>query len=53
VDEAELLKTETADGHRQRSDTQTLLQGDVLGEPKLRSWHMREPCTLVARRSGD
>jgi hypothetical protein len=55
VDEAEILKTESSEseGHRQRSDTQALLQGDILGEPKLRSWHMREPCTLVVRGGGD
>ncbi|KAF1943339.1 hypercellular protein A [Clathrospora elynae] len=54
VDEAELLKTgNEGQGKRQRSDTQSLLQGDVLGEPKLRTWYMKEPCTIVAKRGGE
>ena len=62
VDEAEIIKVadERADkdghgsakGGRPRSSTQMLLQGgDILGEPKLRSWHVREPCAIIARRS--
>lgn len=51
VDEVELLRTEgEEDGKRPRSDTQTLLQGDILGQPTLRSWHMLEPCTIIATR---
>ncbi|KZM24634.1 uncharacterized protein EKO05_0008643 [Ascochyta rabiei] len=51
IDEAEILKGESRDVARPRSSTQTLLQGgDVLGEPKLRSWHAREPCIIVAKR---
>ncbi|XPS67936.1 hypothetical protein M3J07_000230 [Ascochyta lentis] len=53
IDEAELLQP-VAGGQekgRPRSSTQTLLQGgDVLGEPKLRSWHVRESCIIVAKR---
>ncbi|KAI8943372.1 hypothetical protein NX059_001386 [Plenodomus lindquistii] len=50
VDEVELLISEhKEEGKRARSDTQMLLQGNILGEPKLRSWHLSEPCTIVAR----
>jgi hypothetical protein len=60
VDEAEIIEAKDGDkdgeggvkGGRPRSNTQMLLQGgDVLGEPKLRSWHLREPCTIVAKRA--
>jgi hypothetical protein len=27
-----------------------LLQGDVIGEPKLRTWVLKEACVVVARR---
>lgn len=50
VDETELQTVSGEDGKRLRSDTQTLLQGDVIGEPKLRTWHAKEPVTIVARR---
>lgn len=51
VDEAEIfLSPSEQEGKRARSDTQTLLQGNILGEPKLRSWHMQEPCMVVAKR---
>jgi hypothetical protein len=54
VDEAEMIKKEREsgeEGKRPRSDTQTLLQGgDVLGEPKLRTWYLKEPCNVVAKR---
>lgn len=51
VDEVELMKPGgKEDGQRARSDTQMLWQGDILGEPNLRSWHLKEPCTLIARR---
>jgi hypothetical protein len=50
VDEAELLQNEAG---RQRSDTQSLLQGDIIGEPKLRSWVLKEPCVIVATRAED
>ena len=54
VDEAEVIMVENVEGERPRSNTQTLLQGgDVLGEPQLRSWHLREPCTIVAKREMD
>lgn len=36
-------------GNRPRSGTATM-QGEILGEPKLRSWHSKEPCTVIARR---
>jgi hypothetical protein len=50
VDEAELSNGDGEYGNRLRSDTQALLQGDVIGEPKLRAWCLREPCTIVASR---
>lgn len=57
VDEAEIVGVggekveEEGKGGRPRSNTQMLLQGgDVLGGAKLRSWHAREPCVIVARR---
>ncbi|KAJ4289703.1 hypothetical protein N0V90_011032 [Kalmusia sp. IMI 367209] len=50
VDEVELQQpVSEVKGNRPRSGTATL-QAEVLGEPKLRSWHMREPCTIVAKR---
>lgn len=48
VDETELLQSEEAG--RQRSDTQSLLRGDIIGQPKLRSWVLKEPCVIVAKR---
>ncbi|KAH7117675.1 TRAPP II complex [Dendryphion nanum] len=54
VDEAELLHSgNKTNGSRNRSGTATLLQADIIGEPKLRSWHLKEPCTIVARRGVD
>lgn len=53
VDEIELPKPEIEQGNRVRSGTQTLLQAEILGEPQLRSWHSKEPCTIVARRRED
>ncbi|CBX93612.1 hypothetical protein IAQ61_008313 [Plenodomus lingam] len=51
VDEVELIIDENKeDGMRARSDTQMLLQAEILGKPKLRSWHSSEPCTIIARR---
>ncbi|KAF2728690.1 Trs120-domain-containing protein [Polyplosphaeria fusca] len=52
VEEIELPKKEGEEGtgKRERSGTQTMLQGNVFGEPKLRSWYAREMCTIVARR---
>jgi hypothetical protein len=47
VDEAELPGEE---GNRIRSNTQNILQGNILGEPKLRTWYMKEPCGIMARR---
>ncbi|KAL6705353.1 hypothetical protein ACN47E_007002 [Coniothyrium glycines] len=55
VEEAEVLSFAGAGGDagtRARSDTQALLQGDVLGRAQLRSWHAKEPCVLIARRVG-
>lgn len=53
VDEVELPKQESAEGgQRPRSHTEILLSGDIIGEPKLRTWHSKEPCTIVARRRG-
>jgi hypothetical protein len=49
LDEAELPQA-TGEAGRARSDTQSLLQGDIIGEPKLRSWVLKEPCVIVARR---
>jgi hypothetical protein len=48
VDELEMQRAE--EGKRPRSDTQSLLQGDVIGEPKLRTWVLKEPCVLIAKR---
>lgn len=50
VEEVELPKATDKQQGRARSGTASLLQADVLGEPKLRSWHLREPCTIVAKR---
>jgi hypothetical protein len=60
VDEAEFVKAEQKEGAtgdaertqkgRERSNTQLMQGGDVLGEPKLRSWHAREPCVIIATR---
>jgi hypothetical protein len=49
LDEAEVPKEEG----RARSDTQSILQGDIIGEAKLRSWMLKEPCVIVAKRGGD
>ncbi|KAL1602554.1 hypothetical protein SLS60_005970 [Paraconiothyrium brasiliense] len=52
VDEVELQKpVSDVKGNRPRSGT-AQMQAEVLGEPRLRSWHMKEPCTVVARRRG-
>lgn len=54
VDEAELVNAGgEEEGKRPRSDAQALLQGDILGEKKLRTWHSKESCTIVARRKDD
>ncbi|KAF2268936.1 Trs120-domain-containing protein [Lojkania enalia] len=37
-------------GQRPRSGT-AALEADILGEPRLRTWHAKEPCTIVAKRS--
>lgn len=60
VDEADFVKVEKeedatgdVDGvkkGRERSNTHLMQGGDVLGEPKLRSWHAREPCVIIATR---
>jgi hypothetical protein len=52
VDEVELIKSrEEEEGKRPRSNTEMLLQGDVIGEPKLRTWYLKEPCTIIAKKS--
>ena len=49
VDEVELQQpVHEVKGSRPRSGTADL-QAEVEGEPKLRSWHSKEPCTLVAK----
>jgi hypothetical protein len=56
IDEAEMIKETDSGGERKRprSDTQSLFQGvDVLGEPKLRTWYIKEPCTVVAKRTDE
>ncbi|KAF2471435.1 Trs120-domain-containing protein [Lindgomyces ingoldianus] len=51
VEEAELPTAESEDqGNRVRSNTANILQREILGEPKLRVWHIKEPCTIVAKR---
>jgi hypothetical protein len=50
VDEIELpIAPGAAHGKRGRSDTATMLQAQILGEPVLRSWHLKEPCTIIAK----
>ncbi|KAF2744479.1 hypercellular protein-like protein HypA [Sporormia fimetaria CBS 119925] len=54
VDEIEILDYEEKSGNRQRSGTgASVMQGSVLGEPRLRSWYLKEPCTIVASRNDD
>ncbi|KAF2280376.1 hypercellular protein A [Westerdykella ornata] len=36
--------------NRPRSGTATLMDTRMLGERRLRSWHLKEPCVIVARR---
>jgi hypothetical protein len=53
VDEVELVNGEGGEGEgerRPRSGTDAMFRAQVLGEPKLRSWFMREVCTVVAKR---
>ncbi|KAF2797291.1 Trs120-domain-containing protein [Melanomma pulvis-pyrius CBS 109.77] len=51
VEETEILKSINKEqGSRARSSTVTRLQADILGEQKLRAWHLKEPCTIVAKR---
>ncbi|KAH6868145.1 TRAPP II complex [Alternaria rosae] len=51
VDEAEFIKMSGGDDDEKTNDDQMLLQGgNVLGEPKLRTWYMTEPCTIVTKR---
>jgi hypothetical protein len=50
VDEIELAQKEEDQGNRPRSGTATMLQANILSEPKLRSWYLKEPCTIVAKR---
>jgi hypothetical protein len=52
VEEAEIVEKQKEEkvGSRPRSGTATLLQGDVLGEPRLRNWFLKEPCTIIAKR---
>ncbi|EUC36322.1 hypothetical protein COCCADRAFT_88476 [Bipolaris zeicola 26-R-13] len=58
VEEVEVLGAEDGkEGEgkkRGEMEMERLLQGDILGERKLRSWGVREPCGIVAtRRSGE
>ncbi|KAF1970206.1 Trs120-domain-containing protein [Bimuria novae-zelandiae CBS 107.79] len=49
VDEIELQHAgHESKGNRPRTGTATM-QAEVLGGPKLRSWHTNEPCTIVSR----
>lgn len=51
ADEIELPPAPVGSGQGTRARSGTgLLQAQVLGEPKLRSWHLKEPCTIVAKR---
>ncbi|KAF2182844.1 Trs120-domain-containing protein [Zopfia rhizophila CBS 207.26] len=51
VEEIELPKAESEEQvNRVRSGTATLLQANVLGEPELRTWQLKEPCTIIAKR---
>ncbi|KAF3002995.1 hypothetical protein E8E13_005472 [Curvularia kusanoi] len=50
VDEVEVPTVDEKDGSRKRSESAVLLQGDVLGKPKLRSWSAREGCVVIAKR---
>lgn len=51
VDEVEILTGDgEKEGARNRSESAVLLQGDVLGKPKLRSWSGREGCLIIAKR---
>ncbi|KAF2640508.1 hypercellular protein-like protein HypA [Massarina eburnea CBS 473.64] len=49
VDEMEIPVTEGNREGRARSGSATMFQADVLGDPKLRTWYMKDPCTIVAR----
>jgi hypothetical protein len=49
VEEVQILKDD-GEGNRPRTGSAAILHGDVLGEPKLRIWHAKEPCTIVATR---
>lgn len=58
VEEVEVLGAEEGkEGEgkkRGEMEMERLLQGDILGERKLRSWGVREPCGIVATRgAGD
>ncbi|KAF1844617.1 Trs120-domain-containing protein [Cucurbitaria berberidis CBS 394.84] len=51
VGEVELVNPEgEEDGKRAWNETQALMQGNILGERKLRSWHIKEPCVIHASR---
>jgi len=52
VDEIELVDGKDGGAEkttRPRSGTDVMLQSQILGDPKLRSWFMREACVVVAR----
>jgi hypothetical protein len=49
IDEAEPVVVGSEIGQRPRSGTATLLQGDILETPKLRTWYSKEPCTIIAK----
>ncbi|ORY03584.1 TRAPP II complex [Clohesyomyces aquaticus] len=51
VEEVELpVVANGGQGNRARSNTANMLQGDILGEPQLRAWNLKEPCTIIAKR---
>jgi trafficking protein particle complex subunit 9 len=53
VEEIELAKAKDDEkGARQRSDSLDMLQASILGEPALRTWNLKEPCAIIARRNG-
>ncbi|EOA88647.1 uncharacterized protein SETTUDRAFT_176680 [Exserohilum turcica Et28A] len=43
-------EAEAAEKEKEKDETERVLQGDVLGERRLRTWVLREPCVVVARR---
>ncbi|KAF2204366.1 hypercellular protein-like protein HypA [Delitschia confertaspora ATCC 74209] len=50
VEEIELGKRSGTEGARPRSGTDIIVQAGILGDTELRVWHLKEGCTVVARR---